>query len=624
MTRDIPSIARAFILMLAFAWPFGAILYIPFLDVTLLPLAGAVVVILALIDAIGNRDRRPPFELVWPVMAATLLVWFDTEIDSKTPYTISLALFLAVVQFSQGGRFIATCLRTTAAGGAVVAALAAVNVVVESVNAFGAGVLHMAPPGILFAPMLTSPEAFWVCLFTVVICLLAAFEGWLREPRARTAISAFAIAASAFPVIVLAPGIVTMGWWMEAPETFVPGLVHVALMLILLWLAARVVARVSIDRGEHRTGTRAASFLAAAAFVGVILLIPHLAFPGAIIVPAILAGGATVSRDPHARTLPAAICIVPAIALLGLNLLRVYPANQDDPRNYEAFLRRDVEVNRLDRAWKRVSAVRASHYLEPRACLWSARLALAYDRPYQAAHEFANTVGKPSHQGSLLPAPTQSEIDDFLVRIRDYCSNLPSPADQFAYEKALVAAGKDASVLPLLKNKASNRTESIPPIDRSLLIDTMSTALDCSPDLLDQSDLTDDALWALLVAWGAEVHAGVIPGLGQPATVVARFGVGEIRCDTTVGGRADRESIIYILNYEGACPDPSVDLPSSNWAFLTGVRGLPEVRLQFWPDVADSQAGYSEVDSCDAFIVTAPENPVPPYPDKPAILILLP
>jgi hypothetical protein len=620
MMRDIPSIARALILTIAFAWPFGALLYIPVLDVALLPLACGAVVVLAIVDAIKHRERRPSFELAWPVAVAVMLLWFDSEIERPIPFSIGLGLLLAIPQFAHERPFVTTCLRATATGGAVLAALAATSIAIESINAMPAGFFHyVEPPGIRFAPMMTSPEAFWDGALVVLLCVFAAFEGWMRVPRARKA-----IAVLVFPAVMLVLGILVQRRWMAAPDTPAPSVTHVAFLLVLLWLAARVIAKLILFQREHGSGTKVAPFATGAAFVGLIVLAPHASFPSLLIVPALLAGGVQTVRDTQSRTLPASICMLPAIALLGLNLFHVYPANQDDPRNYEAFLRKDVQENRLDRAWNRVAILRTWHYWEPRACLWIARLTLTFDRPYQAAYEFENAVTNMSSNRSILPPPTQAEIDDFLVRIRDYCSTMPNPNDQYAYERALFAAGKGSSAVALLKQKVRNKPLVDPPLDRDLLVATVRNALDCAVEVVDQSVLTDSELWALLLAWNTSVASNAIPGLEEPLSVVVRFGTTEMSLDVSGSATDWRDSAIYMLVVEGPVQDPLAPLPAAQWDFLTDTGGKPEVRLSLVQSDGDPQAAYHVIDEADALAISVSDSIEPPYPDKPAILVLLP
>lgn len=620
MTRDIPSIARALILMLAFAWPFGAVLYIPVLDVALLPLAGGAVVVLAMIDAIKHRERRPSFEMVWPVALAIVLLWFDSEMEHPIQFSIGLGLLLAIPQFAHQQPFVSGCLRMTAIGGALLAVLAATNVAIELINAMPSGYFpYLEPPGIRFAPMMASPEAFWGGALVILLCVFAAFEGWMRESRSRKAVAVFA-----FPAVVLATGILVQRRWMAVPDTPAPSAAHVAFLLIFLWIAARVTAKLVLFPREHGAGTKVAPFAAGAAFVGLIVLAPHASFPSLLIVPAILAGGAQTVHTTQSRTLPASICMLPAVALLGLNLFHIYPANQDDPRNYEAFLRKDVQENRLDRAWNRVATLRTWHYWEPRACLWSARLALTFDRPYQASYEFENAVSNISSHRSILPPPTRAEIDDFLVRIRDYCSTMSNPGDQYAYEKALFAAGKESSAVALLQRKARNKPLVDPPLDRDLLVATVRNALDCSIEVVDQSGLTDTDLWALLLAWNAHVASNAIPGLEDALSVVVRFGTTEISLDVA-GSESDwADSAIHMMVVDGRAQDSLAPLPAAQWDFVTDIGGKPEVRLSLVLSDGDWQAAYHVIDEAEALAISVSDSIEPPYPDKPAILILLP
>jgi hypothetical protein len=620
MMRHIPSIARALILMLAFAWPFGVLLYIPVLDVALLPLAGGAVVVFAGIDAIKHRERRPTFEMAWPVALAMLLLWFNPVIEHPIRFSIGLGLLLAVPPFAHHLPFIATCLRATAIGGALLAALAATNVAIELINAMPSGYFpYLEPPGVRFAPMMTSPEAFWEGALVILLCVFAAFEGWMRESRSRKVVAGIVI-----PAAIIMLGILFQRRWLAPPDTPAPGVAHVVFLLVLLWIAARVIAKLVLFPREHGAGMKVAPFAAGAAFVGLILLAPHASFPSLLIVPAILAGGAQPVHDTQSRTLPGFICMLPAIALLGLNLFHVYPANQDDPRNYEAFLRKDAQENRLDRAWNRVAILRTWHYWEPRACLWTARLALTFDRPYQAAYEFENAVGNVSSNRSVLPPPTQAEIDDFLVRIRDYCSTMPNPGDQYAYERALFAAGKGSSAAALLKQKVRNKPLVDPPVDRDLLVATVRNALDCAIEVVDQSGLTDNELWALLMAWNTHVASNAIPGLEEPLSVVVRFGITEIRMNVSGSATNWPDSAIYMLVVEGPVQDPLAPLSAAQWDFVKDTSVQPEVRLSLVQSDSDWQAAYHVIDENEVLAISVSDSIEPPYPDKPAILVLLP
>ncbi len=614
MMRSVHGIARALILMLAFAWPFGAMLYLPILNVPLLPLAGGIVVVLAAFDGMRNRERRPPFEFIWPVVVAVILGWFAPAISNRVQFTIGLTLLLAVTHFAHDPQFVRNCLRATGFSGAVLAAMAGSNFVIELLRSTSDRFSDAQPPGIQTAPMLTSPEAYWQGLFTVAVCILALCDGWLRMPRPRIVLPVLAIGVSGFAALSLLPGLA-----LGLPEVPTPGIAHGALMIVLLWLGARISAALVIYRREHGVLTRIAPVLTALILVGLAVLLPHTGFPGALIVCGLLAANTKSAHEPEQQTLPAALCALPVAALLILNVVHVYPSNRDDPRNYEAYLREDVRKGRLDRAWHRAGRIRYWHPAETRACLWSARLALAFNRPYQAAHEFASAMELGESVDSILPPPTEEEIDDFLVRLRDYCSVRPDPGSEYAYEKALLAAGDEASALTLLKQKAKRLPLDVAPIDRELLAAVAGFALECPGADLEASILTASELWSLLRAWGADVREDVIPRLKIPQAVAMRFGIDSLFA-ILCGPEEASDTAIYEMTVEGLWAEPYETPPNFRWTIEPGGGGVTQVCLE---SPLEKSARFHLFRQSASFEV-AISNAVPPFPDRPAILILLP
>ncbi|GMV91177.1 MAG: hypothetical protein AMXMBFR82_09550 [Candidatus Hydrogenedentota bacterium] len=612
------GIAQALILMLAFAWPFDAMLYLPLLNVPLLPLAGGIVVVLAVIDGVRHRERRPPFELIWPVVLSVLLIWFAPVVSNRIQFTIGFVLFLAVAQFSHDPLFVRNCLRATGFSGAVLAAMAGSNFVIELLRSTSDQFVDAQSPGIQTAPMLTSPEAYWQGLFTVAVCFLALCEGWLRTPRLRSVLPALAIGVSGFAALSLLSGLA-----LGLPEAPTPGIAHGALMILLLWLGARLSAALVIYRREHGVLTRIAPVLTALVLVGLAILLPHAAFPGALILCGLLAANTRAACAPEQRTLPAVLCALPVAALLILNAAHVYPGNRDDPRNFEAYLREDVREGRLDRAWHRAGRIRYWHPDEPRACLWSARLALAFDRPYQAAHEFASAVELGESVDSILPPPTEEEIDDFLVRLRDYCSVRPDPDSEYAYEKALLAANEEASALTLLKQKAQRLPLDAAPVDRELLAAVAGFALEYPGADLEVSGLADAELWSLLRAWDVEVKEGALPGLPQPEAVAILFGVNSMFASLHGAGDSHDDTAFYLTTIEGSRADPSEAPPNSRWMVETGTGDVPQVRL-VRTAVAGETAAFHVIDESENFEAAISEDLIPSFPDKPALLVLLP
>ncbi len=630
--REIPSIARALILMLAFAWPFGAIVYIPVLDVTLLPAAGAVVVVLALIDAIQHRDHRPPFELVWPVTVAIVLVWFDPQIEHPLQYSIGLGLFVAVVQFARGERFVTSCLRTTATAGTILVGLAAVNFFISAINALPyQSFLYFAPPGIVVAPMIASSEAFWEYALTLIVCLFVVFAGWLGEPRVPRTVAVPVIGAFVVPLFVVALGIGAKHWWITLPELHAPGVIHAAFLLILLWLAARTTARIAVSRRERERGVRTGVFFVSVAFVGLLLLAEQLSFPEILIVLALLAGRGDNSHIPEYRTLPATICILPAIALLGLNLLRVYPANADDPRNYEVQLRKDVQANRLDRAWKRLSLVRSWHE-ERRTRLWSARLALEFGFPYESAEDFRLGLHVFRKGWPVLPPPSESELDAYLVRLRDYCSTVPNPDQEYAYELALIAAGKEASALALLTQKARVLRDNAGMPDRELpLLLIMSTVLGCDQHLIENSSLRPDRIWNLLKNWGLHIEPNSLPNQKLPVVAAIRFGTNLGTCTVVDLDRmkAGIPNVFWLTHDARPAPLATNGIHSGPtwWEIVRAPDGAVDARLhRDKPNSVDQSSEYVAAWKALGFdfAIYVQGGFDQPLPDKPAILMLLP
>jgi hypothetical protein len=143
---------------------------------------------------------------------------------------------------------------------------------------------------------------------------------------------------------------------------------------------------------------------------------------------------------------------LPLGGMILLNLGQVHPENTLDPRNYDVAAAQDLQAGHLDLLERRMDFFEHRLPGEKKTHFWRAHAALRRGHPERAAVEFVQSVRwRKSVMARMLPPPSFDEQEDFLVRLRDLCSSLPPDSHVFAYERALLAAGRDDSALATLR-----------------------------------------------------------------------------------------------------------------------------------------------------------------------------
>ena len=495
----------------AILWPWDVYECLPWLGVHGTVLIGGCLAALLVLD-IGKTGRlRMPFEFVWP--AVLLLAFILLSVWRAVPgVTVGHAgvvlVYFATVHFTPSPGRIAELLRISCLSAAcaalwtIVAAVAGVPIP-TAYSLDTRGVLwfaHDLPGGAL----------------TLLICgvLSAHFAGLGLKGRKAAgrpgesfgnALIALVISGAllgALALVLLPPRPGAGPWRWEQPGFARLPAVTIAALVILLWIIARVVAKAMVHgsflgragpdaRREAALGTMIVRTLT----LGTVFC---LCFPvRPTVAHAFLLGLAAAWGLPEkgVDTAPSPwryALGIPCAVLIGLNILRVDPANASDPRNYEVAAKTDFKERRLDDLARRLDIIEEFAPGERRTHLLRAQLELSLGHADLAAREYGHAVRPVGCEYQVLPPPTKAEGRDLLVRLRDFCSSASQPERLLAYERALIEGGDTRHALDSLRHRAHPRGK--PSLD--LPTEPFAGAIAFL--------LGDQALGTLLGRWSAE------------------------------------------------------------------------------------------------------------------------
>ncbi len=492
MTHRSTQLSAWLLFLYAFLWPWELYHYIPWLGVYGTSLIGTMLATLLIYDILRHHHLHVPFEFIVPVLGLLVVVLLHLMPDASavTSQQVGmLLLFSATVHFGRNRQHIQDILWISMLSGA------------------GAALWTIAARHAAVLPTTYSPHTKAVFAFsrdlsggmlTLVIGSMLAFEffflakraGISRFGRVGLLLLAHMMGIAAIPICRSAA---TDGWWQpplfDCSRSTLPGL------LMLLWLAARILGKVHIVGREEKASYPLRGLLLRTLCAAVVFC---LCFQVSLSAPhAFLLGIAAAYMLPEknpASSLPAwrYALLLPFIALLSWNALHVYPDNPSDTRNYELAAQCDFDVGQLDSLEQHMAFIK--HYApdERRPHLWQARAALIRQYPYRAAIAFAQAVrDETAEQDQILPLPTRVERDGFLDWLRDVCSSSKTTDQMLAFEYALVADENPEAALDSLRHRMKPR--------RTNRGDVSSTALAHALAFL----LGDATLVPLVAEWPA-------------------------------------------------------------------------------------------------------------------------
>ena len=507
-------------LLYAFAmlWPLEVFGYLPGLNVNATDVIALILVLLMVYDSFRGERLRVPFEILWPTTLLLILVTVVflrsvTDLPLHTPAVIGL--FAATIHFARSRAAIEHWLLASVWSGAVVSALTLMTPIAGQLGIVPTAYSLSTGATLTFARDLYSGIQMLILWGLIGVFLIggAPRHTWTR----RLTVSAVLLNTACLVQVTFrefSTGVeLALPRYMDNPGTML------AVLCLVLWLTARVAAKVEVSRRESPAGLHAI-FLAMIATMAVWAAL----FPSTPkLFQAYLLGLACAYVIPNkggAPSLPLPkIALATAMVLTYLNLTSVHPEHQADPRNYEIAAQSDFENGRFDILRARMNHFAPPRYTERRTHLWLARAALAEDRHDEASFEFRLAMAMPEGR-QLLAGPSENEQKDFLVRLRDHCSSLPNPEATVAYERACLAAGDMTATLESLRLRVRAPGIEVTDVDPVPLAAALAFILgDHSPawafdDTPDQVSNAGSQVFDSLLSWPASSLLTVLAQLG--------------------------------------------------------------------------------------------------------------
>lgn len=658
MTPPAVSAAEPLLLLLSLVWAWDVYVHVPILGVNLTVCIGTAMVVLWATALVSHMRLRLPFELAWPAALLIGLTWVRAwrgEPVKPLAATGSMLLFAATVQFARSRETITRCLWLSCVSGACVALItlfSRAGLIMPTAYSLkfglnpksGANVSQVLENDFLSRmvglPYLAFARDLPDGMATLLACAFAATWFAIRGTSGRVRYIARTCLVPLIVVVVLMLAWTTAHasqWRLQQPlRTSGPAAASLA---AAVWLAARVAAKLEADRRESHAAFHCV-FMALLGAAAVLVLctpwtprMPH----------AFLLGLAAAYAIGDEQVAPSGIKWQPAmlvpLALVVWNMWRVDPANRQDPRNYDTAMQRDLETGALEPLRRRITFFEALSPAERKTHLWRARVAVREDRPHEAAAEFAASLASRDKRRAILPTPTEGEQEDFLMRLRDYCSSLPRPERPFAYEKALVSAGRTEGALAVLKFRAGFPEATALPLapiadeaSRTFPPEGARPLAVAVAAILGQEDLAERlAKWpssnvlTLLKNWGASVESApaAFPRNVLPLILISQIGAGEGNVTAIAGRRSAAKTLAVNPAADRRCVHETAWIgwtllaknETSSWTFALTITKAHEDQQEVARVVISSEGDLElQTHRADAG----------PLPDEPAILVWLP
>ncbi|MBI4557619.1 MAG: hypothetical protein HY706_08550 [Candidatus Hydrogenedentes bacterium] len=502
--RLLHSISDLLLLVLAFLWPLGVYGW------PVSGLSALLLVTLWLTLLLLTRKTRIPFELAWPAAIILILVLFARTDNKLLPSLLDALFFFGIIQLAGERVRIESYLFVSAVGGALLSIFTCMA---------WAGWIWPTAYSLHSGMTLAGPRDLSNGALALIVCFLCAVQSarsgnlskWLRVAAAVSAV----VILVPLPRVLIAAYSLSSYW--TAPFRAPFDAYHAAIWVVFVWLAARIAAKLEVSRRDNPTAAHAA-FLAIIAAEGLwVLCTPSATHGPPIFLLALAAAYALPETDAATSPLeyeaPLEVRkffrfeIAPALLMLvGYNTFTVWPSQEHDPRNYEVTAAKDFADGRLDNLRKRMDFFEGVSPGERRTHWWRAQSALSQGLPHSAATEFARAM-KPVQEDEelIIPPPSTNECQPFLVALRDHCSALPHPERSFAYEKALIAAGRPDEAIASLRLRAQPRQTAETQLDVAPLVSAVLFLLGSNAEAQIRG-FSAPELVQLLVNWGAQIH----------------------------------------------------------------------------------------------------------------------
>ncbi len=555
--------------IMAAIWPLGVYTFVPGPNLHATTIVTLLAFALVVADALRQRRLRIPFELIVPWLATgAVALYLTLTTSSATPRQLILALMIVAVpiHFRPSDNQIRRWVELSELGGVTAAAITAVGWIagwMPTAYSLTTGAnLHFAWS---MAGGINSLLFFLVLAAALVMV-----------PRTRTALRILWALGAVLIAAVAATAIAS-----HVPAMFSPGppLVHwndpatIILAVLLLYGAARIIAKVMVDAEERMGSPKLASPSGALHVVFLLILIT-------------MAGGAALTGDVpmvgygFMAGLAAAYALrtqqqepgvhlqsfgfVAAAALLLVNVPIVFPEHRLDGRNYSAAAAVDFAAGALDQLHRRLDFVERHAPDERRTHWWRARVLLGQARPMRAVTEFEASLVPAQRQ--LLPAPGRAERDIFLLQLRDVESAASRSRGTYGYARALVAVGNTDEALSFVRMRANRDVLPIPELNPKPLADAVAFLLDNNELAADLRTWESGELLAVLHHWGADVIAAPewFNPVMLPVVLAGSFELDTTQTLVTMPGDRDLQEEPFTVE-----PQPTTNMETS-WTPLYG------------------------------------------------------
>lgn len=441
---------------------------------------------------------RVPWELIWPVVAAAALVtWLAPA--SLPAVLLGAAGFWAMIHLYGDGR-------VWCQGAMLLACGAAIATVVHATH----GLLGLPPTVILpgFSLELAFPHSVTEALFVWTgsallgagVVVHPAAGRWQRIVAMVATLIVLAGLFMATPDLLhLARG-TTLTTWSELPAA------AMVARLLIVWLLARVAGKALVRAWTDKTAAAVLAGIAPIAGALMVLCGAHVTGVGLALPLALMARAGMRVKDRLPKLslqerIAATATVLLLLAMFSYNTLYVSPGNGADPRNYAARAERAEASGDLATVKPLLKAVIARNPGEARAALWLGRVALATGHPDHAAEYVAEMTQR--SEGTILPPPTDREVEDFLTELRDGIS-LSEEISGLAYERALVAAGDPEDALALLRLRKPHPLGIA--IDKAVLVTLLTNLLGSEKMEESLERFSAEQLAGVVVAIGADIR----------------------------------------------------------------------------------------------------------------------
>ncbi len=479
----------------ALAWPFCVFLQTPIAGIGLLTIVSIILLFLLVPDAIAARKLRIPFEVWAPALLITAVALVEAWIDPQPVYRDALEALLLLTLVIQANPSREAVHRYVFAG--------AVSAGIVALLSLGAPWLGLLPTAFTlrssadFTFAYTITEAVHVLLVGAVFSLHVALAGRsVRWQRGVAVLSLLGIVA-----LLVVRG---MDW--QRDTAVLPGIPYPGLrwnewiaLAVALWLVVRVLAKVEMDRRANADPLHRLWWFVGVLSVTVAAFAPmsprpyHGLLLGFACATALPARTGTVSvRRPIVGT-------VVVFFFVAINLFIVFPANTNDPRQYDAAAERE-----MPRVFDRMDWVDRYAPNERRTYLWRARAAMEFGLPNFSSFAFERATRPPMGVTVLAP-PTEAERQRFLVRMRDMAASMPEDRAVCAYERVLLANGERDAALYSLRLRTGIPLIHVESEDAAPYVRIAALILGDPGVPEDLRTWSADEVLTLLSLWGTDV-----------------------------------------------------------------------------------------------------------------------